>query len=409
MGTKTQMQLSSRQLVKDWIQYLKNNQIIRLQSDQTGKLSYKRNPTTSDLLTFLDIHTDIDQSTIKKAIQTALSQRKSSKNLPSTWLQNEIRPDPEEPKNGPDARSRTNSRPPESPPSKKYSNDDAEDVEFRDVDDKTPDHLALTGPKRKPRFKYRNKPIAEAFYDGTDDVLDEDQIRLVFKLLAAGSLKRKDLKREPEESSEETAAKTSENMNKLRRLIRDKLSPEQRVSLWRILNANSNINEEYVSRPDAIDIFHNISSLNKGIDVNDLQKAWRDQHFPDDTADIYAILVRHGFSNKEIEKVFDKVLGPVAGENDTEEASPAIKQLAEFIKKVGLEDSIKDYMQSEYGDELTLSKSSGVLGKIKNYFSKKVMTEDIRKIFMEIVKEERTNSPALLRSYEIKHLGRIKK
>ncbi|HEY6436681.1 MAG TPA: hypothetical protein VIY47_08825 [Ignavibacteriaceae bacterium] len=258
------MPLSSRKLVKDWIQYLKNNQIINLKSDYaSGKLSYKRNPTTSDLLKFLDVHTDIDQKIVKKAIQTVLSQGKPGANVPSTWMHDEMTPGDAE-QETPQSQPQTRLPSPDQP--KKYSNDDAEDVEFRDAGAPKNEPPALSGPKRKPRFKYRNKPVTEAFYDRPGDELSEDQIRAIFKILSAAANatpEKETPKTEPGQSPEEKEAKASENMNKLRDLIRNKMSPEHRAGLWSLLNDGETINEEFVDRPDVIDIFQNISSLGR--------------------------------------------------------------------------------------------------------------------------------------------------
>lgn len=411
MWMTNQMTLSSRKLVKDWIQYLKNNQIINLHSDYaSGKLSYKRNPTTSDLLKFLDVYTDIDQKTVNKAIQTVLSQGKHGANVPSTWMHDEMTPG-EPGSDEPEAQQQTRLPSPARP--KKYSNDDAEDVEFKPAGAPKSEPPALAGPKRKPRFKYRNKPVTEAFYDRPGQELGEEQIRAIFKILSAAAnapAEKKAPAVEPEQSPEEKEAKASEIMNKLRNLIRNKLSPEQRAGLWKALNEYGNINEAFVDRPEVIDIFQNISSLGRNsIEVSDLQRAWRDARFPSDTDDIYRILVKHGFSDKEINRVFDNVLGGDRQESDDQEISPATKKLVEFIKKAGLVDDVKEFMQSVYGEELGLIKKPGMFDKAKKFFGRKVMAEDVRAIFTAIVKEERTERIELLRSYDKTHLGRNKK
>lgn len=430
------MPISSRQLVKDWIQYLKNNQIISMKSDYaSGKLSYKRNPTSSDLLKFLS-STDIDQTEARKAVKSVAGKGTPSgdSNVPSTWFQNEVTPGEEDPaKPAPIGQSLPA---PDKP--KKYSNDDAEDVDFKPAgssqqkDKSASDKpLALGGPKpaersaegpqpddtppRKPRFKYRNKPVTEAFYDNPGDELSEDQIREVFKILAAAANAPKGkpaATAEPEKSPEEKEAETSENLNKLRNLIRNTMSPEQRKGLWAALNEADAITEAVVTRPEVMDIFHNISSLSKNsIDVSDLQRAWKDKKYPNDTADIYAILSRHGFRDKEIDRVFSEVLGDGGdgNEEDMPEISPASRKIAEFVKKNGLVDDVKEFLKSEFGEELGLSKKPSMFDKIKRHFGKKTVAEDVRAIFTAIVKEERANRTLLLRAHENTHLGRMKK
>jgi hypothetical protein len=57
-----------QKLTREWIQYLKNNQIAELQSNpKTGRLSYRREPTVTDLVTFLG--KDFDEDEILDAIQ----------------------------------------------------------------------------------------------------------------------------------------------------------------------------------------------------------------------------------------------------------------------------------------------------------------------------------------------------
>src|SRR5271165_494779 len=65
---KTQM-AANTELTKDWIQYLKNNRIVAMQSDpETGQLKYKRPATTADLESFLNSTGQFDDEAIKKAI-----------------------------------------------------------------------------------------------------------------------------------------------------------------------------------------------------------------------------------------------------------------------------------------------------------------------------------------------------
>ncbi|HEY6436682.1 MAG TPA: hypothetical protein VIY47_08830 [Ignavibacteriaceae bacterium] len=146
-----------------------------------------------------------------------------------------------------------------------------------------------------------------------------------------------------------------------------------------------------------------------------MQKAWRDAKFPSDTDDIYRILVKHGFSDKEIKRVFDQVLGGDSQEQAkqakqaNQKVTPAVKKIAAYIKKAGLTDDIKEFMREVFGEELGLTKKPGMFDKVKKFFGKKAVAEDIRAIFTAIVKEERTGRVGLLRSYDRAHLGRNKK
>ena len=62
------------ELTKAWIQYLKNNQIVALQSDpKTGKLTYKKKVTTDNLSQFLQSETSYDKGTINNVIQSVIT------------------------------------------------------------------------------------------------------------------------------------------------------------------------------------------------------------------------------------------------------------------------------------------------------------------------------------------------
>lgn len=173
-----------------------------------------------------------------------------------------------------------------------------------------------------------------------------------------------------------------------------------------------NITEEQVSGSEVKAIFRGAVNLRdkptglarfvKGlrknkIDINDLQQAWKDDNFPDDTRDIAAILIGHGFSKKEINKIFNRVFG-VDDENPSiPGASESVIQIAEYAKKYGMEKELIAFLEREY--------------KFKESYSypDKAMIEDVRNIFAEIVKEERSGRAKLMKTYEQTQLGRTKK
>ena len=135
------------------------------------------------------------------------------------------------------------------------------------------------------------------------------------------------------------------------------------------------------------------------IDVNDIMQEWLAQGRPDDTRDITKLLSKKfGFSNKEINKVFSQVFGK---DDDTEQAeepvgSPIVQKIANYIKNNNLSNEIKEFMQEEFGKELGLQEN-------------KMMYEDIRRVFMHIVQEERSDRFELIRQLEQTQLGRTKK
>ena len=135
------------------------------------------------------------------------------------------------------------------------------------------------------------------------------------------------------------------------------------------------------------------------IDVNDIMQEWLAQGRPDDTRDISKLLSqKFGFNDKEINKVFSKVFGQDKDTGQAEQpvASPTIQKLADYMKKNGLADEMKAFMQEEFGQELGLKEN-------------KMMYEDIRRVFMHIVQEERSDRFEFIRQLEQTQLGRTKK
>lgn len=132
------------------------------------------------------------------------------------------------------------------------------------------------------------------------------------------------------------------------------------------------------------------------IDATDLQQAWKDEGYPDDTRDLAAILKGHGFGKKEIDKVFSEVFGGNA-EEAGEDLSPTIQKIADYAKKNGLAEPLKAFLQREYGFTESYSHEG------------KAMIEDVRRIFTTIVREERTGRRSLIKTQEQTQLGRTKK
>lgn len=133
------------------------------------------------------------------------------------------------------------------------------------------------------------------------------------------------------------------------------------------------------------------------IDLSDLQKAWASEGYPDDTRDIKAILLSHGFSESEIGKVFTEVFGSKDGEPDVPKQSATLSKVVQYAKKNGLTQDLIAFMQKEYGFTESFN-SSG-----------KLVVEDIREIFTRIVYEERLGRAELIKQQDKLQLGRFKK
>lgn len=180
----------------------------------------------------------------------------------------------------------------------------------------------------------------------------------------------------------------------------------------------NNLEEAYVDNEDsqavlkaAIELKSQSKSIFKNlrkpeINVADLQTAWKENGFPDDTRDIEIILSAHGYSRREIRKIFSAIFGEDMSHNDETTENPAVRKIAEYAKAHGLVDELKTLLQNEFGDELGLNNTG--IDRVRQ-FTKKFMIEDIRHIFTEIVKEPRYERERIIREQNLKALGRNKR
>lgn len=452
------MVYDKKALTKLWITYLKNNQIVSTKSDpQTGKLNYKRNPTADDVAQFLKLKTNFDDQVISTAIRDALENKppsKSGNKIPSksglsTASDKSTPPkettaatrdaettDSSEPKGlsqTPGAIRKREQRAAASQASKagaaafgqiasqltKNNEFSTDDESEQDSTEKRP--KLHTKPKTpgtattKPRLQYRG--LREDIADIAGEEVDEPTVEQIFNSLAFHASDEEEP--EPEVSPEE---QRNIELKKIKRLVRDSMSDQQIRSLWRALKDNSAIAESFIGKGDVNAIFKKAAeirvnppglgrmfkSLRKDtIDVNDLQQAWKDAGFPDDTQDIMYILKNQGYGDKEIKKVFSSVFGDSDEDEGyaDPETSPAVLKIADYIKKKNMTNDMVQFLERDYGELLGTAPKQGMLSRIK----KKFTTEDIRQIFTQIVKEERSNRINLIRAHEHTNFGRNKK
>jgi len=422
------MAINLTTLTREWIQFLKNNQIVGMQSDpKSGKLNYKRKPNVQELIRFLDIKTDFDEEDVRAAVKTVLkskggSDQEDPKALPgpgpgndvSTWSHSETTPA--------DAPDNAHREPLDSPAkAKKYSNDDAEDIDYRDPEQSPGEPPALTH-KRKPRFKYRAgqdpERLSEDFYDRQGVELEENDVKQIFRILLSPKPQAAE-PAEPEPTDDEKTAKKQEETRKIKRIIRDSMNAGQRKALWRLLDEMTNLSESQISPADAKAVLSAAAELKnkptglgkvfKGlrkdkIDVNDLQQAWKDAGFPDDTRDLHAILKNQGFGDNEINKVFSTVFGGEEDKPDQPMGTQAVQKIAEYAQRAGIVDELKSFMAQEFGEELGIAQP-----KKRGWFGRKAVTEEVREIFTKIVQEERTDRLQLIKQQEQTNLGRTRK
>lgn len=223
-ATKAMTEMASN-LTKDWIQYLKNSQIVGMQSDpKSGKLNYKRKVTADDVTNFLRVKTDYDDKAIANAIQQVVGSRQATaSNLPA------VQQSPQSPQSRAVATQqapemtpgqRQPYKPPLAPPErvKKYSNVDATDAEFRE-------------PGSRKAVAGNTKRLKEEFTDQPGNELSEEEVESIFGILSRPVA-------EPEKQAAKQVdpqEKRLEELNKLKKFIRDTLNDQQRMSLWRAL------------------------------------------------------------------------------------------------------------------------------------------------------------------------------
>jgi hypothetical protein len=423
------METNLTSLTRQWIEFLKINKIVDRQSNpKTGRLNYKRNPNVQELIRFVVRLTDFDQEDVKAAIKAVVGSKGQAGEAPKSLAAPEQPTQPKTPALGAPTPPNPSTQEP-TPSTKKYSNDGAEDIPFKD-----PGQPPALTHKKKPRFKYKGpgqdpERIREAFYDNQGVELSEDDIKQIFKILLTP-------KAEPEEpdtagpSPEEETEQKQEYMRKLKQMIREVMTPAQRKALWRAL-AEPNLSEAIINRSDAEEVFKDAAYLRskptgllgkmfKGhqkekIDVEDLRQAWANglegdgsDGYSNDTNDIKRIMLKFGYDEKEINKVFAQVFKTDDSEyDDTQDAPVAsenVQKVADIAKKHGLTKSLRSFLEQEFAKELGLEQE-----KKKGWFGKKATNEDIRQIFTTMIQEERTARIQLIRQEEQTQLGRQRK
>lgn len=194
-------------ITKEWIGYLKRNRIAELKPDEkTGKLIYIRQPKVEDLYKFLILSTDFEESSIITAIQSVLSRSNGQSQIdykPQSGQQNTQQKSNQE---------KSNNRIPRLP----KNTTDAVDQES----DK--------------------KEIKEDIIDDPGQDISERDAELIFDILiqsnpsAVPSAPGRETTGDKQTDKNQTRDQT-EDLKKIKDLIRTKLTPEQIMGLWRNL------------------------------------------------------------------------------------------------------------------------------------------------------------------------------
>ena len=267
----TTMATNQLSLTKGWIQFLKNNQIANSNSDpKTGRINYNRQPTVTDLLNYLG--DSFDRKIVMRAIKSVLNA-----NTEDNPEGGEIAPQDSNNTATANTPATNQNASPAGSQGKKYNNDDAEDAKYsqRGVtpynannkpstwhnSEVTPSPQGQIGAetqwRAKPK-KYNNddaddvhdknsqSKIKEAIRDAQGSTLSERQIQDIFKILAnpepiakdaTGGANNGQQQGQASQNNANSAAPQNsvEELNKIKRVIRDTMSNSQRLALYRAL------------------------------------------------------------------------------------------------------------------------------------------------------------------------------
>lgn len=434
---------TNSRLIKDWIQYLKGLQIVAGKSDpDTGKLNYKRKVTSDDVIHFLEVKTNFNEEEISNAVHMVLAKKAQGGGKPklqnkptpkepgkdvSTWMHNEITPI----QRGTDVAPGSAQAPrepakqiagPKNAPGKiAHDPDSVTDVEYRDIPNEPE---APKSRKKSWLSKFGGKRgLREDIQDDAGYELDENDVEQIFNILTSGKADVGKSSEEPEQDPEE---KKQSEIETLKDVISNTMSSSQRKAFWNALHDDP-LMEATASRDEIEQIFRDAiglqarSSLKKSnIDIDDLHKVWKAAHFPGDTDKIGRILYSQGFDGQTIDRVFSDVLGDEYesdnSDKDNTKPSPALAKIIDYVKQNGYQKELIAFMQEKFGDELTAEpeqEKPGMFKRAANFgkkmFGRKVTTEEVRKIFTAILREERTERHRLIREIEQSQLGRSKK
>jgi hypothetical protein len=425
-------------LIKDWIQFLKNNKIVNLKSDpDSGKLHYNRKVTADDVSHFLDISTDHSEDAINNAISMVLTKKGQASAQPqlqkpapkepgkdlSTWMHSDMQPGqrPEQP--GTDISTQSRKQPNQANKAAgkvKYDPDSVSDIDYKEVPNKPnqPEDPKQLGWKRKPRFKYRHKSgVNEAIEDRPGPTLDENDVEEIFNILSSSKSADND------KEANNKGANNKNDIDRLKNIISRTMTRKQRRAFYNMLKGSS-LTEDFIFDSAIL----RSRSGKDNINLSDLQVAWKESSFSNDTTDLGHILYSFGFDTNEINKVFEQVLGDrdIKESEDLDEAkalSPALSNIADIVKKRGFQDEIIAFMEKEFPDDIKPKEPKepkepdqekpGMFSKAVNFgkkmFRRKPTTEDIRQIFIAILNEDRTIRQRLIKEQDQKLLGRTRK
>jgi len=247
---------NNNRLTREWIQFLKNNQIVSSQADESGKLKYNRQPNVGELYHFLELM-GVKKGLIANAISqvvkqippeqpTAQAPAKSPTQASSFSNQTGAPQAGVVPTTGTTMPANVGSTPAR-PDTSGYSN---VSKQMNKMATKAPGVRQQGGGKQPGKLsddpravarrqataaKKKNVPVTEAFKDTQGMGLSEKQVEAIFKLVMQA--KKQGTATQPGATSTQGSPDDKKILavNKVKRFIRDELDPGEVKALWRAL------------------------------------------------------------------------------------------------------------------------------------------------------------------------------
>lgn len=283
------MAVTKDQLIKQWIQYLKSNQIVELQPDPAGKLIYRKNPTEEDLFQFLQKTFSDDE--IKRAFVNAKKSAAAKTKKVPEGLESE------------------------NPCWKGYH-----PVGTKKKNGKTV-------PNCVPNTK---ESIDEDFTDLQRSV-DEQFVSRVFSAIIR--IQTSDLKQQQQLATDQ---RKKAALDKIRSMIQS-MSASQRTSLLAALK--SPVPSQSV--PESFSISYDNSLL--------VQK-WKEYGYPRTTGSLSSFLYEAGYSFRDIKNALGSFIKGKQPATDIEEPdnTQAIARIVKVVKDLGISQEVINMLEQDF-------------------------------------------------------------
>ena len=208
---------ANQQFIKNWIQYLKSNQIVGNQSDpKTGKLKYYK-PVTAEILKSFLQSSGVDPKVAEDAIKKVLN-KKARASAKAQQPQTKAQP-------GQPQAAQAPTQP------KQAGAAEAQQAQQRQP---KPHYKLQPGPSVNGKPPVTYKGLREDIIDTPSEILDEKDVEDVFALVQRQMNKTSKTKSKAADPEEEK--KKIIQLNKIKDIIRNTMTPQQRKMLWRALN-----------------------------------------------------------------------------------------------------------------------------------------------------------------------------